>query len=230
MAIVRFGTTVIGIRGTLGGAVFTNGHAGPYVKTWRRPRNQTTAIAAIQKRNITPYGVLWSSMTTSLQNDWKAFAANPPELDFNALGLQYWLTGYQWLVRANIRRNSIGWANTTTVPANSAVTAPATCTLTTVAGNPINATVSWTAGDFPTGTGSMLQLATHPTTGLTSFPGRGILAWSTYMPAGTSHDISNAIVARFGNLPANWTLFGKLYTCRADGIRSLATPATVRIT
>lgn len=229
MAIVRFGTTVIGIRGTIAGVVFTQGHSGPYVKTWRRPRNQSTTIAADTKRAITKYGALWASMSSALRNDWKAFAAAPPELDFNSLGIQYWLTGYQWLVRANVRRDSLGLSETTTVPTASAVTAPASCTLTAVSGNPAIVDISWTAGDLPAGHGALCYFALYPTTGLQAFPGKGILIWAKYQPSGTTKDISTLILARFGNIPAHYSLFANLHCCRADGVRSLATPAIARV-
>lgn len=229
MAIVRFGTTVIGVRGTIAGTTFSMGPAGPYAKSWRRPRNQSTAIGATSRRAITPYGALWSSMSPTLQNDWKSFAASPPESDFNSLGIQYWLTGYQWLIRANIRRQALGLAPTTTVPTAVAVTAPLTCTLYATAGYVITATIAWSAGDFPTGSGAQLFLAQYPTSGLKSFPGRGLNIWSAYEPTGTSHDISSTVIARYGNIPANWTLFAKLFCTRADGVRSLATIGQVKV-
>lgn len=229
MAIVRFGTTVIGIRGTIAGTTFSMGPGGPYAKAWRRPRNQSTDIAATSKRAITPYGALWASMTSALQNSWKAFGASPPELDFNSLGIQYWLTGYQWLCRANIRRASLSLANTTAVPTASAVTPPATCVLTAVAGPTLSAHLSWAAGAFPSGHGATLFMAAYPSKGLAAFPGKGIQVWSQYQPTGTTLDISTLVIDRFGNLPANWTLFARLYCVRGDGVRSSATPGQVRI-
>jgi hypothetical protein len=230
MAILRYGTTVIGIRGTIAGCVFSQGHAGPYVKTWRRPRNQLTAIAATTKRNLTQYGALWASMASALRDDWSAFAASPPELDYNSLGIQYWLTGYQWLVRANVRRESLGLAVTTDVPASVAVTAPATCTLTAVSGSPANIDISWTAGDLPAGHGALCYCAVYPTIGLQSFPGKGIQTWAQYEPAGTTKDISTLVNERFCNLSKDWSIFANLHCCRADGVRSLATPAIARVT
>lgn len=230
MAIIRFGTTVIGIRGTIAGVTFSAGPSGPYAKTWRRPKNQTSAIAADTKRNITPYGALWSSMSTTLQNSWKSFAAAPPELDYNPLGIQYWLTGYQWLVRANVRRAALGLGPTTTVPLSLAVTAPATATLTAVAGDPANVDVGWTSGDFPTTFAAFGYFAIYPSTGLLSFPGKGLLAWAAYMPSGTSADVSTLINSRFGTLPVGYTLFLNLHRFRTDGVRSSATPAVAPVT
>jgi hypothetical protein len=169
-------------------------------------------------------------MSSSLQNDWVVFAAAPPELDFNSLGIQYWLTGYQWLVRANVRRASLGLANTTDVPAAVAVTAPATCTLTAVHGSPANVDISWTAGDFPAGTGALCYCAVYPTIGLQSFPGKGILTWAEFEPSGATKDISTEVDARFCNLAENWSIFARLYCCRDDGVRSLYTPSIARVT
>lgn len=230
MAIVRFGGNVIGIRGTIGGVVFSQTHSGPYAKVWKRPRNQSTPIAAASKRQITTYGTLWSNMTIGEQAAWSAFAAAPPELDFNSLGIQYWLTGYQWLVRANVRRELLGLAATTTVPTATPVTAPATCTLTAVNAGTLNCDVSWTADDIPAGHGAMCYIAVYPTTGLAAFPGKGLLTWSEFEPAGTSKDISVDVIDRFGNIPPNWSIFAKLHSCRADGIRSIATPGAARVT
>jgi hypothetical protein len=81
--------------------------------------------------------------------------------------------------------------------------------------------VSWTAGDFPADHAAVLFLAAYPSTGLTNFPGKGLQLWTEFEPAGTSHDISAAVLARMGNLPARWMIFGRLHSLRDDGIRSL---------
>lgn len=230
MAIVRFGTTVIGIRGTIAGVVFTQSPSGPVAKTWRRPKNQTTAIAASSRRAITPYGSLWAAMTTSLKNDWAYFAQHPPELDYNALGIQYWLTAYQWLVRINIRRASMTLAPSTAVPDPAAVTAPASATLTAASGNPATIIIHWPSGTFPGGHYPFLFLGAYPSTGLTKPPRSMRLVYSPIERPDTEKDISTLVKNRFGNIPAKWSLFANLHTIRYDAVQSIATPATCEVT
>jgi hypothetical protein len=197
---------------------------------WRRPKNQNTNVAATAKRQITEFGALWSSMSASLQADWTSFGASPPELDYNSLGIQYWLTGFQWLVRANVRRGLVTLTPTTTVPTNSAVTAPATCTITADAGPPLSVIVEWSQGDFPSYHSALIYLATYPSTGLQNFPGKGILVYTAYQPAGTSREIGVYATNRFGTIQPGSSIFCKLYSCRNDGVRSIATPAQCRVT
>lgn len=230
MAIVKFGSTVIGVRGNLGGVVYTNGPSGPFVKPWRNPVKSQTTRAAAARRNLSPYGAAWSAMTSSDQDDWRTYALSPGELDYNSLGLQYWLTGYQWFVRANVRRAALGLALTETVPSASAVDPSAGTSLTATAGPPLNVDFTWTAGDVPAGHGALLYAAVHPTVGLATIPSTTALIWQPYEPAGTTTDISTAMAARFGTLQAGYSIFTAFRIVRADGVASAAANALVRIT
>ena len=135
-----------------------------------------------------------------------------------------------WFVRINQRRQAVGLATTSTLPTNSAVAAPATCTLvaTAIPGGAV--TVGWTAGTYPAGYNATLDLGTHPTAGLVAKTSGLMQIWTAQAPAGTSANITSIILARIGNLPAGWKLFGNLYVLRNDGVRSTSTSATAMVT
>jgi hypothetical protein len=168
-------------------------------------------------------------MTEGLRQDWRDFASDPPEEDYNSLGERIYITGYAWLVRVNQRLRSCDLALTTTVPVNSLPDPPASLTLTC---SPLPAgpcTVEWEPDTYPAGTSAMLELAVHPTPGLLIKKSQFKLIWTQHEPSGTSADIEDLAAARFGNLPDNWKLFGSLYVLRDDGVRSLPTISTAVI-
>lgn len=230
MAIVKFGTSVVGIRGTLGGIVYSANSSGPHARIWSKGANPKSPRQSAIRGDISALGSLWAALTPAARATWTAFGLAPPEVDTNSLGELIYLSGWMWFVRVNQRRQAVGLATTSTLPTNSAVAAPATCTLTATALPGGAVTVGWTAGTFPAGYSATLELGTHPTAGLVAKTSGLMQIWTAQAPAGTSANISSYILARFGNLPAGWKLFASLYVLRDDGVRSTSTSTTAMVT
>jgi hypothetical protein len=229
MAIVKLGTTVIGIRGTIGGITYSSNAAGPYAKLWSRGPNPRSTLQAQTRGRISTIPGLWFLMDESLRQDWRDFAADPPELDYNSLGERIYLSGYAWLVRVNQRLKSCGLPLTTTVPDNSLPDPPASVTLT-CSPLPVGpCSVEWPLPTYPSGTSAMLELAVHPTPGLLTKHSGFKLLFTEHEPSGTSADVTAQASSRFGNLPADWKIFASLYVLRDDGIRSLPAVTTAVI-
>jgi len=172
---------------------------------------------------------LWQGMTQSERDDFDLFGLSPPELDFNSLGEQYYLTGWQWFVRINQRRQSMGLAPTTALPSDLGVSALSSITLAAAALPTGPVTIEWPAGELPAGYGSSLFMAAHPTLALKTMTSRLAQVWSQFEPAGTTADITASVLSRFGSLPAGYKLFAWCYRVREDGVRSPAATTTTEI-
>lgn len=162
MAIIKYAETVAGIRGTIGGITYSANKSGAYVKRWARtvnPRTYEQQIVRSQPALFKPY---WDAMSDEDRAAWDAFAADPNELDYNSLGIQYWLTGWQWFVRANLRRASASLEITDTPPSGSAEIAPPDLVLSATYITDGKIEVSWDPASFVDGQvfvcfGSMMQ-------------------------------------------------------------------------
>jgi hypothetical protein len=230
MAIVKFGTTVVGVRGTIGGITYSANASGPHARIWSKGSNPQTALQSQIRGRITGLGALWAALSPGDKAAWKAFGLAPPEVDTNSLGEVVHLTGWQWMVRVNQRRQAVGLATTSTVPTSSGVAAPITAA---IAGSQLpggTVTVGWTAGDFPAGYSACLNFGIHPTTGLVSKTTGLLQIYAQHQPAGTSADITAAVGNRFGSVQSGWTLYAHLYKLRDDGVRSTVTVATCEVT
>lgn len=226
MAILRFGATVVGVRGTIGGITYSSGSAGPYARLWSRGSNPRTALQSITRGRIASNGILWADLSDVEKAAWDAFGQNPPEIDTNSLGEVYKLRGWQWLVRVNQRRQSVGLAPTSTLPSDAAVTPAASCTITATAFPTGPFTIEWPENTIPAGHSGVAFLAVHPTAGLQNKTSGFVQIWAEHEPSGESVDITDAVAARFGVIPARWKLFARLYVLRDDGVRSTYAAAT----
>jgi hypothetical protein len=209
---------------------FSANAAGPTIRQWSKGANPKTSIQAATRANLSHLGSLWTALTPAAKLTWTSFGLAPPETDTNSLGEIIYLTGWQWFCRVNQRRQAAGLATTSTLPTSSAVAAPATCHITATALPAGSVSVSWTSGDFPAGYSASLFVASHPTAGLQNKTSGLLQLWIQHEPAGTSQNITAAVQARLGNVPATWKLFAQLYRVRDDGVRSTVTTATCIVT
>jgi hypothetical protein len=230
MATVKFGTTVVGVRGTIGGLTYSANSSGPHVRIWSKGSNPKSTLQTQTRARISNIGPLWAALSGAAKTTWTNFGLAPPEIDTNSLGEVIYLSGWMWFVRVNQRRQSVGLPLTSTLPTNSGVSAPASCSITATALPAGTVTIHWTLGDFPAGYSAVCFLGAHPTQGLVSKTSNLAQVLAAHAPAGTSANITTATQARFGNIPASWKLFANLYKLRDDGVRSTVITNTCAVT
>ena len=163
MAIVKYGPTVAGIRGTASGLTFSANKTGPYVRLWSKGANARTTLQMAVRGNMSRFSPLWQSMTAGERADWDTFAATPPEEDYNSLGQRIYLSGWQWFCRIQQRLLSVGNAMDTTVPSDVAATPPASVTLALHTPSGAACTVTWPSGTFSATDAAVLTMQTNPT-------------------------------------------------------------------
>ncbi len=103
MARIKLGTTVVGIRGTLGGIVFSNGIGGPNARAWRAPALARSRPKLNSQANLAFMAARWRSLTSTNRSNWNAFAADPAQEKTNSLGEAYFATGFNWQCEVNIQ-------------------------------------------------------------------------------------------------------------------------------
>jgi hypothetical protein len=226
MAIIKLGTAVVGIRGTIGGTTYSANASGCYAKAWSRPPSQNTPAQNAVRARITTFGAAWSGMSDGERTGWRDLAATPPENDYNSLGELFYLTGWQWFTRIQQRRLSVGQAVDTTLPGSSGVAMPASLTLDvhSLPAGPFSLT--WPSGTFPAGDAAIAFLAFHPSQGLESMTTRFLQVLALINPNDTTEDIADVAYDLFGQVQTSWMAHVHLLHQRADGVRSTAIVAT----
>lgn len=101
MAIIEFGPTVIGARGTVGGLTFSANKSGPYMKAWSRGGNPRTPRQQDNRNIIAKYAVNWGVLSQAERDDWDDYADDPAQELINSLGIDYFTSGFAWFVKIN---------------------------------------------------------------------------------------------------------------------------------
>ena len=108
MAILKFGPTVTGLRGTVAGSIFSANKAGPYVRAWSRSANRRTPSQTNVRSILAHAAGLWRAEDSGDRDDWDTWAALPAQARTNSLGQEYFLSGFQWYTALNIRLQLMG--------------------------------------------------------------------------------------------------------------------------
>jgi len=226
MAIVKLQSPIAGIRGKYGGMVFSANGSGAYVRQWSYPTSPNS-VAQIEKRGwLTTIRHGWGALTQAKIDVWDALAAAPPELDYNSLGDQIWLSGSAWHTRVNMRRLQCGLAYEDDAPANVAVNPPVTFGLTVYEYDFTARAdlLTYTNADFD-GFGGVLQISISSSTARTNNTTGFMSIGCGAIPSNSPLNITTALADVFGWLAVGNRLYGKLFKMSTGGIRSV--PITV---
>jgi hypothetical protein len=99
MAKVLFGQGVAGIRGTVGGSIFSQNKGGPYIKNYAVPTNPKTEKQMAVRTAFNYINTLWAALTDLQRLGWESLAAQYPFI--GPLGQEYFLTGKQFFQKVN---------------------------------------------------------------------------------------------------------------------------------
>ncbi len=116
MAILTFAAPVSGLRGKVGGLVYSANQSGPYLKTFGKGSNPRSFIQTEQRGILVEFAQSWKSLTAGEQSGWDTYAAAAAQEKFNSLGESYFVSGFNWFVAININRKINGQAQLDTAP------------------------------------------------------------------------------------------------------------------
>ena len=110
MAILTFAAPVAGLRGKVGGNVFSANRSGPYLKAWGRGSNPRTQNQTDHRAQLVRFAQSWSGITQNQRDDWNVYAAAAPQEKTNSLGETYFASGFNWYVEINLNLEAAGEA------------------------------------------------------------------------------------------------------------------------
>lgn len=221
MAIVKFGTGVDGIRGSIGGVTFSAAGAGPYVKAWRSPVVRRSERAAQVRERFGTSAPGWRDITGAQRQDWRDWAGDPAQTRYNSLGEPYNLLGWQAYGAISIQLQSVGRPPAADAPTVSAPPDPTVMVIVAevASGVPFLQVTLYT-GDFPTGGDVVLFLWVGPRGTRTVPAGRGLLAYGDEIAAGNVLDLTDRCEALFGPIQVGQQIFVGIAAQEAEGPRS----------
>lgn len=230
MAIIKLGSTVVGVRGSIGGVTFSGNLGGPYAKAWGRSTNPRAVRQQNARASLGNLGAIWQGMTDTERAAWDTFAATDPEPTFNSLGEPVVLSGYGYFARCNVRRVKVGMDVSITPPSGGDAVQPTTPLVTafTVQVVTPQIEVNWFPISSPVGALIVLFLVVLPTGGTVYNPQR-LSYISNYTANDSSWNPYAAYEAVFGLTQIGWGVAGRLYTQNVGGLRSAPAELLTRI-
>jgi len=124
MAIASFAAPVAGLRGKIGGLIWSANGSGPYVKIWGRGANPRTQPQSIERSYLGRMPTLWRDLSSGQKTDWETFATNGAQALTNSLGETYYASGWNWFCKCNIRLLRVGRATRNDKPTQARPAAP----------------------------------------------------------------------------------------------------------
>ncbi len=138
---------VTGVRGKVGGVIFSANAGGPYVKTWARGANPRSVKQASERQLLGAQGSAWDGLTDAQRNDWDNYAAAAPQEKFNTLGESYFASGNNWFTALNVYQGQAGLSAVTAAPVVANPAFPAIVSLA-IEVDPASAIVTIVAGTY----------------------------------------------------------------------------------
>lgn len=230
MAVIQYGPTVVGIRGSIGGITFSANATSNYAKAWSRPRRSARPDQSAERGLMVDASVLWQALDPSDKTDWNNFAGAPNELDYDPWSVQRFLSGFQWFMRAQRRRQRLPLSIPGPVPSGPAETAITGLVFSCIAGSPPTAAVNYDDDQFLAAQALILYVSVSPRPGQAdSFVGWKLLHAEVSPPNG-GIDVSTAFDSAFGSVPGGWRCYAMAFKQADPGNRSVIAQSSALIT
>jgi len=117
MGILTFAAPVSGLRGKVGGNIFSANRSGPYLKSWGKGSNPRSALQTANRADLTTFAQSWAAISAANKTNWDTYAAAAAQDKTNSLGETYSASGFNWFCAINFNRRTVGSAQLDTSPA-----------------------------------------------------------------------------------------------------------------
>jgi len=218
MAIIKCGGGVTGIRGMLGGNVFSANINGQYARTWTPAHNPKTLSQTINRMYAGTIPTLWHNLSDGQRTDWNDYGK--AHVLTNPLNELYKRNGFQWFFHCCQNLMVVGGTPPTDAPTDPA---PATIDCATAdyddGGLLGHVVLNFAEHAFD---GYWLVFMFYPkvSTGVMSCPSNYALLRGDNSPAGTS---VNGVIKHnqiWGTAQLGWRGFFRAITMDYFGLRS----------
>jgi len=224
VAIIKLGALVSGIRGTLGGVTYSANATGPYVKSWAPPAQPRTVPQATQRGYLSQMPGLWRALSSAQWAAWDTFAALPAQELTNSLGEAYYISGFAWFCKLNLRLYVMEQTLMTAAPTGTRPAAP-TIAIQYYDDNPGSFQFRLTVSAV-TNTANSLTVFTR------AIPASGrqvnhagwfnLRTLSTISTDPRSFNCSTQHLAEYGEAVLGWRIFVEAFEQTTEGQRSAA--------
>lgn len=221
MAIIALAAPVSGIRGKVGGNVYSANKSGPYLKSWGRGSNPRTQSQTNHRSDLIQFAQAWSAITPAQRTAWDVYAALPAQDKTNSLGETYSASGFNWFIELNLNRRANGQGQLSA--------APVLGTPATPLGNIVNCFATSGAGItnilVPIGDPSIEQITCIKAVllnsiGVDSFsPIRPFMICQTGAPGQRNYGFKTELLTAFGEAQVGQKCFASLQIQNSEGRR-----------
>lgn len=223
MAIVKLGTTVVGIRGTVGGITFAANRAGNYARAWGRGPAAQTQARQLSNSRFGQLGAWWQALSSAQRDGWDALALLNPEPTYNSLGELIALSGFDYFTRCNGRRLSKGLPVLTDAPSGSAADRPVSPTIDNFEASTVGVSrfnIEWQHNGV-SGSGFFVAFGRVFSGGAQGYTpsAQRLVAWTDWF--GSPLSDPGSFIRAFGLVPDGWSYLGLAYQESEVGIRSV---------
>ena len=220
MAIIKLGTTVVGIRGTMGGQTFSRNKSGPYVKAWSSASIAPSLKRVAQQARLGALPAEWHALAQALRDAWDVWADLPAQELTNPLGETYKISGFNWFIKINIQLLLFPRPIRTAVPTQSRPTIPTITNMFVRTGDVLDSTITYPSGTFSPNLDLVLYIAMTNSTSPTAFPASPKLTRRNVQPPLTSDTFQDEVEDAFGLVQMNRRWFGYMVRATTDGLVS----------
>ena len=226
MAIIKLGVTVVGIRGTIGGMMFSANKSGPYARAWSKGANPRTPIQSAQRSTLGAIPSLWRALTPGERTAWDVFADLPAQERTNSLGETFFASGFNWFTIINTRLINIGRSPRTAVPVQSRPTAPTLTSLVLPFLAQQATKVTYPSATFEPDFDQVVEVGVTISTGHTVSIDNFLQLLLDQNPPDQDNEFVTPYLERWNLEGSQLKGFGKLYRQTTDGLRSSAGTAS----
>lgn len=220
MAIITVQAPVAGIRGKLGGLIYSANKSGPYARPWSRGANPRTNFQTAQRSSFSSIPVLWNALTGVQKAAWDTFAALPAQELFNPLGESYFASGYNWFSKCNIRLINMDRATITATPVVARPAAPTISSLQLPFLTGQIAKITYPSGEFTATQDQVIELGVVNSTGRQVEPTNFLTLKQDQDPPDTDQVFRVPYGERWNLIGTAYKGFVRVYRQTEEGIRS----------
>lgn len=224
MALIKYGPTVVGVRGTVGGITFSANLASPYIKSWAKPVNRRSTPQSTARGSFGGFAASWVGLTQAQRDGWDTYAAAAAQDLTNSLGETYSASGFNWYIKINTQLALAGRAARVAAPTATRPAAPnvtAQILATTASVKVTSVRVDPLDPDFGA---DAAVLSTYFMTQGRGFANKARQWLSTEQPAGAGLVNLNAeVIGKYGNIELGSRIFYFVHYQDLEGQRGPAT-------
>jgi len=230
MAIIKLASPITGIRGTLGGVIYSAARSGPYCRQWSRPPRQRTAAQTTERALWSAAPSIWrDTLTPTQRGDWNTYAAAPAQALTNSLGETYYAHGYAWFLRLSVHLVRMGRSIIAAAPTGSTPATPTISTFVPDSGASGSTTITYPASEW-SGYDMVLFTAQSQGEGVLTKTSQFFETYLDQSPGSSSQTFQSEIEAVWGaiQIGQRYHLWG--YRQNSEGRRSAPQAISATVT